>query len=105
MRGPMTIELHGFHTGNCLRVAVALEEAELPYVIHNVNLAAGDHYRPGHLALNPHGKVPVIVDRSDQPPFVLTQSNAIMMYIDQKAPGRILPVALKERAVAFERLF
>lgn len=101
----MTIELHGFHTGNCLRVAVALEEAELPYAVHNVNLAAGDHYRPGHLALNPHGKVPVIVDRSDHPPFVLTQSNAIMMYIDQKAPGRILPIAPKERAIAIERLF
>lgn len=99
------IELHGYNTGNCLRVAVALEEAGLPYVIHHVNLSMGEHYMPEHLALNPAGKVPVIVDRSGTEPFVLSQSNAILLYIDQRAPGVLLPKEDRKRAIVLERFF
>jgi GST-like protein len=101
----MTIELHGYNTGNCLRVAVALEESGLPYVVHHVSLPAGENYRPEHLALNPSGKVPVIVDRTDGDVFMLTQSNAIIMYVDQQAPGVLFPVEPRGRAVALERFF
>lgn len=101
----MTIDLHGYRTGNCLRVAVALEEAGLPYTVHQVNLAFGEHHGAKHLALNPSGKVPVIVDHDVEPPFVLTQSNAIMMYIDQKKPGVLFPQDPMKRAIVLERFF
>jgi len=101
----MTIDLHLYRTGNCLRVSVALEEAGLPYTVHQVNLALGEHHSAAHLALNPSGKVPVIVDHADDPPFVLSQSNAIMMYIDQKRPGVLFPENTMKRAITLERFF
>ncbi|RQS62166.1 glutathione S-transferase family protein [Burkholderia sp. Bp8963] len=101
-----TYELVGAPTGNCIRAAIALEEAGLPYTVRFVDLAAGEHMVPSHLALNPAGKVPVLVEReADQPPFVLTQSNAIVFYAAEKSPGCLLPVNAWARAVAYERFF
>jgi GST-like protein len=100
------IELHGERTGNCLRVAIALEAVGLPYTVKLVDLRSGEQRGPDHLALNPAGKVPAIVDRvPGEEPFVLSQSNAIIMYLDQKVPGILFPVALRPRAIAIERFF
>ena len=38
---PLSLELHGARTGNCLRTAVALEETGLAYTLRPLNLAAG----------------------------------------------------------------
>jgi GSH-dependent disulfide-bond oxidoreductase len=102
-----TIELHGERTGNCLRISVALEEAGLPYSVVHVDLRSGAHRRPDHLKLNPWGKVPSIVDSTVAgEPFVLSQSNAIIFYLDQKAPGHIFPSDdVRARAIALERFF
>jgi GST-like protein len=81
------LELHGARTGNCLRAAIGLEEAGLAYRVQRVNLSGGALRSPAHLALNPAGKVPVLVGRD----FILTQSNAILFYAEERAPGRLLP--------------
>ena len=39
----------------------ALEELGIPYERVDLNLAAGDTNKPGYLALNPNGKVPLVV--------------------------------------------
>jgi GST-like protein len=93
------LELYGDRTGNCLRAAIALEEAELPYVARHVDLNARAHLGEAFLSLNPLGKVPVLVDRTGTAPLVLTQSNAIMTYAAQLAPGKLTPVS-DERAKA-----
>ena len=100
-----SLELHGAKTGNSLRVAVALEEAALPYVAHPLDLLAGGQHAPAHLALNPRGKVPVLVVRGAHggSELVLTQSNAIALWIDAQAPGRLLPEDGRSRATAIER--
>lgn len=67
-----------------------------------VNLAAGDQRKPEFLALNPNGKVPVLQDGD----FVLTESNAIMMYLADKKPGNTLyPADLQARALVNQWLF
>jgi GST-like protein len=100
------IELYGARTGNCLRVAIAFEESQLPYCVRIVDLQQGEHHQPPFKTLNPDGKVPVIVDRLvDGTRFVLTQSNAILFYIADRVPGRLLPVEPVARAVAVERFF
>ena len=98
-------QLHGFQTGNCFRAAIALEEAGVPYATRRVNLGQGEHRRPEHLALNFRGQVPVlVVERPGRLPFVLTQSNAIMLYAAESAPGKLLPLHDPEaRARAYER--
>lgn len=101
-----TFELYGAPTGNCLRAAIALEEADLPYTPKLVDLASFEHQGADHLALNPLGKVPVLVEREDgREPFVLTQSTAIMLYAAGKGAGRLLPDYEPDRAIVLERLF
>ncbi len=91
--GTPDLELHGAKTGNCLRAAIGLSEAGLLYKIHHVDLDRGEQRDEPHLALNPAGKVPVLVARGsvNAQAFVLTQSSAILFYADAEAPGRILP--------------
>ncbi|MES2626606.1 MAG: glutathione S-transferase family protein [Pseudomonadota bacterium] len=102
-----SIELHGARTGNCLRVSIALEEAEIFYTVVLMDLSGGQQRDPAHLALNPAGKVPTIIDRSGVgPEFVLSQSNAILFYLAEKAPGKLLAASdLRQKAIAYERFF
>jgi GST-like protein len=101
------IELYGAQTGNCIRAAIALEEAMLPYTVRLVDLRSGEHRRDPFLSLNPAGKVPTIVDHAHgESPLVLSQSNAIILYAAERAPGRLLPEQGESgRALAFERFF
>jgi GSH-dependent disulfide-bond oxidoreductase len=91
--GTPELELHGAKTGNCLRAAIGLSEAGLRYKTRHIDLARGEQRDESHLALNPAGKVPVLVAgaSANAQAFVLTQSSAILFYADAQAPGRILP--------------
>jgi GSH-dependent disulfide-bond oxidoreductase len=106
--GTPDLELHGAKTGNCLRAAIGLSEAGLPYKIRHVDLGRGEQRDEAHLALNSAGKVPVLVARGsvNAQAFVLTQSSAILFYADAEAPGRILPIhADRTRIRALEAFF
>lgn len=100
------IELHGTSTGNCIRVAIALEDAGVPYRIIHVDLYGNEHHGAEYLQLNPAGRVPTIIDHSlDGEPLVLTQSNAILHHVAGKKPGTLWPVDdARAIAVAYERL-
>ena len=56
------IDLHTTPTANGFKASIMLEEVGLPYRAVNYNLVAGDHMKPGYLAINPVGRVPAIVD-------------------------------------------
>lgn len=101
------IDLYGARTGNCLRVSVALEEAETPYNVMRVDLTRNEQRSPAHLARNPCGKVPTIIEHfHDGRVLTLSQSNAILMYAAQKNPHRLLlPSDNGRRAIALERFF
>src|SRR5258708_33289474 len=60
-RARSSVELYGAKTGNCLRVSVALEEAEIPYIVRKLYLMRSDHRTPEHLSLYPVGDVPTLV--------------------------------------------
>jgi len=53
---------------------LGLEEAGLEYELVPVDLMSGAHKHPDYLALNPNGRVPVMVDGD----YVLWESNAIL---------------------------
>jgi GST-like protein len=96
------IEVHAFATPNSLRVPIMLEELGLPYDLKPVNVRKGEQKLPEHLALNPNGKVPVLVD-PDGPGgerLVLTESGAILVYLAEKT-GRLLPTEGVVRARVF----
>jgi glutathione S-transferase len=67
-----------------------------------VNMQAGDNKKPEFLAMNPNGKVPLLVDGD----FQLWESNAIACYVAAKDPNhRLLPTSAKERANVDKWLF
>lgn len=101
------IELHGAKTGNSFRAAIALEEAGVPYRVRRIDLRKGEHRQPAYRALNPRGQVPImVVTAADGAHSVLTQSNAIMMFAAESAPGVLLPEpASPARYRAIERYF
>lgn len=102
---PNLIELYGALTGNCIRAAIALEEAGVSYAVKRIDLAAGEQQGAQHRALNAFGKVPVLVEHRNEGPFVLTQSNAIMFFAAERSDSRLLPVDPVARAKVYELFF
>jgi GSH-dependent disulfide-bond oxidoreductase len=86
------IQLYTWATPNGKKVSIMLEEVELPYEVHPINIAKGDQLKPEYLAINPNNKIPAIID-SDGPdgkPLKLFESGAILMYLAEKT-GKFLP--------------
>ena len=86
------IELYAAGTSNGMRARIALEECGLPYNLHPVDLAKGEHKTPQFLAMNPNGQIPVIVDNEGPggKKVTLSQSAAILLYAAEKS-GKFLP--------------
>ncbi len=67
-------------SGNCYKVRLLLELLQLPYRWIEVDSAHGACRTPGFLALNPNGKVPIVVLDDGR---VLAESNAILYFLAQ----------------------
>jgi GST-like protein len=94
------ITLYGGPTPNARKIAIALEEMELPWRLELIDMLAGDQLTPKFRALNPNNKTPVIVDEDG---FVLWESGAILLYLAEKT-GRFLPTEPKARAICHQWL-
>jgi glutathione S-transferase len=90
------IDLYTAPTPNGWKASVTLEELEIPYEVHTINLLAGDQKKPEYLKLNPNGRIPTIVDR-DAGDFAVFESGAILIYLAEKT-GRLLPADVKGRS-------
>ncbi len=96
------IDLYTAPTPNGHKASVTLEELELPYETHAVNLGKNEQKQEWFLALNPNGRIPVIVDR-DAGDLAVFETGAIMIYLAEKT-GRLLPSSGPDRARAIEWL-
>lgn len=85
------IDLYTAPTPNGWKAAMVLEELALPYTVHSIDLTAGEQHTPDFLAMNPNGRIPVIVDR-DADDLTVFDSNAILIYVAEKT-GRLLPAS------------
>lgn len=90
------IDLYTSPTPNGRKVSVLLEEIGLNYTVHTIDLARQDQKTPEFLAMNPNGRIPVIMDR-DNDDFVVFESGAIMIYLAEKT-GHLLPREEKARS-------
>ncbi|UQA57199.1 glutathione S-transferase family protein [Polyangium aurulentum] len=86
---------------NALKVRFALAELGVPYEPVEVNLLRGEHQNEAFSALNPHRKVPVLVDGA----LVLRESAAILAYLGDARGGALWPAAPAARAEALQWLF
>lgn len=78
---------------NCRKVRAVAYELGLPLEHVHVDLVKGESHGPAFLAMNPNGRVPVLVDED----FVLWESTAILHYLAAKA-GALLPNDARGRA-------
>ncbi len=95
------IELHTTPTANGYRASIMLEECGLDYAVRAYDLTKGEHLAPEHLALNPVGRVPTLVD--DVPGggrAVVYGTQAIAQYLAERT-GRFLPRDPVARAAAY----
>ena len=84
----MALVLYHHPFSRAANVVWMLEELEAPYELRYVDLMAGAQKAPDILALNPMGKLPILVD-DDQ---VVTEAAAIALYLaDRHAYGRLAP--------------
>jgi GST-like protein len=90
------IDLYTAQTPNGWKASIVLEELELPYEVHALNLSAGDQRAPDYVRINPNGRIPTIVDR-DADDFAVFESGAILIYLAEKT-GRLLPADAKGRS-------
>ncbi|MFQ5959408.1 MAG: glutathione S-transferase family protein, partial [Alphaproteobacteria bacterium] len=76
-------------------VLLTLEEKGVAYRLEEVDIFAGAHKEPGHLARHPFAKVPAF----EHDGFALYETTAIMRYIDEAFAGATLqPGDAHERA-------
>ncbi len=66
---------------NPMKVALLLEELQLPYRPVPVDTRKGEQFAPDFLAVNPNGKVPAIVDGD----VTVFDSNAILLFLADRA--------------------
>ncbi len=92
---------YGWATPNSNRVTVMLEECGLDYAVRGVNIRAREQFAPDILALNPYGKVPILVEDAQDgtPPLVLFESGAILLHLAE-TQGALLPRETRARAEA-----
>lgn len=95
------IDLYTFTTPNGRKASIMLEEVELPYNVHKIDITKNDQFTPEYIAINPNSKIPAIVDRDTD--ITVFESGAILMYLAEKT-GKFLPPDQKKRYLVIEWL-
>ncbi len=84
----MAIVLHHHPFSRAAATLWMLEEVGVDYELRFVDMPAGAHKQPRMLALNPMGKLPILVDGD----VVVTENLAIGLYLaDRYSPGELAP--------------
>ena len=92
------LDVYSWKTSNGRKVTVMVEELGVPYVLHKIDIGAGDQFSDAFTAINPNQKIPAIVDSEgpDGGHYTVIESGAILMYLAEKH-GRFLPAGMAER--------
>jgi glutathione S-transferase len=95
------LTIHGMAaSGNCYKLQLLLAHLGRPYRWIEVDSTRGQTRTPEFLALNPNGKVPLLVLDDGR---TLPESNAILCYLAEGTP--LLPADAWSRAQALQWLF
>jgi GSH-dependent disulfide-bond oxidoreductase len=101
------IDLYYWTTPNGHKVTIFLEEAELAYQIHPINIGKGEQFTPDFLKIAPNNRIPAIVDQTPADggaPISLFESGAILLYLADKA-GKFIANDPRGRADTLQWLF
>lgn len=108
--GTHPIQLYSMATPNGQKVTILLEEllalgeSGAEYDAHLIQIAEGDQFSSGFVAINPNSKIPALVDYSAERPVPVFESGAILLYLAEKF-GHFLPQQSAERTEVLNWLF
>ncbi len=92
------IDLYTWKTSNGKKATIMMEECELEYKIHPIDISTDIQFSEDFVKVNPNSKIPAIVD-PDGPngrPFTVIESGAILMYLAEKT-GLFLPSEMQRK--------
>tara|TARA_B100001093_G_scaffold314990_1_gene300541 strand:+ start:390 stop:1016 length:627 start_codon:yes stop_codon:yes gene_type:complete len=92
------IDLYTWTTSNGKKATIMMEECELEYKIHPIDISTNIQFSDDFIKVNPNSKIPAIVD-PDGPngrPFTVIESGAILMYLAEKT-GLFLPSEMQRK--------
>lgn len=101
------IDLYYAPTPNGHKITLFLEETDLEYAIHRIDIGKGDQFQPAFLAISPNNKIPAIIDNAPADgggPLSLFESGEILLYLAEKT-NELLSKDLRERAHTLQWLF
>ncbi|VFU17773.1 Disulfide-bond oxidoreductase YfcG (plasmid) [Methylocella tundrae] len=93
------LKLYYHPTPNSTKVAVLLEELELPYEVETIDIMKGEQHTAEFRKINPNAKVPAIVGDG----VTVFDSHAILLYLAEKH-HKYLPQEIAARAATFSWL-
>ena len=96
-----TIDLYTFTTPNGRKASIMLEEIDLDYTVHSIDITKDEQFTPEFVAINPNSKIPAIVDRDSE--ITVFESGAILIYLAEKT-GKLLSSDTKQRFQTIEWL-
>lgn len=99
-------QLYYWPTPNGKKITIALEELDLPYEVHPVNIGVGDQFKPDFLKISPNNKMPALIDPEGPggAPISIFESGAILQYLGRKT-GRLYPQEERARVDVEQWLF
>lgn len=95
------IDLYTWKTPNGRKPVIALEELQLDYRVHAVDIGRDEQFLPDFVAISPNSKIPAMVDRENG--LALFESGAILQYLADKT-GKLLPTSGTARYTALQWL-
>ena len=99
---PNDIHLYTAATMNGYKPVIFLEEAGVPYDLTFIDFSKKEQKDPEYMKLNPNGRIPTIVDRSNGD-FTVFESGSILWYLAEKY-GQFLPIEPNARSETLQWL-
>lgn len=99
---PSDIDFYYWPTPNGQKVAIFLEEAQVSYRVHPIDISKGMQFAPAFEKISPNNRMPAIVDR--QLDASVFESGAILLHLAEKT-GQFIPANPQGRIEVLQWLF
>jgi GSH-dependent disulfide-bond oxidoreductase len=96
------IDFFYWPTPNGQKVAIFLEEAQLTYAIHPIDISKGVQFSPNFEKISPNNRMPAIVDR--QLDVSIFESGAILLHLAERT-GQFISLTPQGRIEVLQWLF
>eukprot|EP01006_Ploeotia_vitrea_P047110 TRINITY_DN67091_c5_g8_i1.p1 TRINITY_DN67091_c5_g8~~TRINITY_DN67091_c5_g8_i1.p1 ORF type:complete len:269 (+),score=48.44 TRINITY_DN67091_c5_g8_i1:30-836(+) len=102
--GPKPLQLHSLATPNGIKVAIFLEELQIPYEATTIDIRTGVQKKEPFVTICPNGRIPALVDpNAEGGDLNIMESGAILMYLAEKT-GQFLPKDARKKSQTIQWL-